>query len=370
MRDRKKVLLPVGMLSPVGDELLCEHADLIYCVDDEQLSAIRANPLAVMLGEHTPRVDARTLAAQQRFEDNLPHVHGVYAWGLNAEIEIDANMLERAPRLEVIGVVGSGADHIDLQAASERGVLVVNAAGAGNHIVAEHVVGLMLALTRGIALADRLLHEQKRYHAKGVLRPEGFGLLRGKTLGIVGFGFVGRDLAQMCRTAFNMSVVAYDPFFDPVEAARQGVTLLDSVEELCAVSDFVSVHVPLSERTRTLIGESELGAMKATAYLINSSRGPTVDADALLRALREHRIAGAGLDVFDPEPLPDGHPLFDLDNVVLTPHTGGSSHELPELLSAATAREMVRALQGARPWHVVNRDVLSRDVAPAGATLP
>lgn len=374
MSERKKVLLPVGMLSPVGDELLREHADVVYCVDDEALGALRADPLATMLGEHAPREDDASAAARRRFDDALADVHGIYAWGLEAEIHIDADVMDRAPLLEVIGVVGSGADHVDSAAATERGVVIVNAAGAGNHIVAEHVIGLMLALTRGIALADRLLHEQKRFHAEGALRPEGFGLLDRATLGIVGFGFVGRDLARKCRAAFDMEVVAYDPFFDPVEAQRQGVTLVDSVRELCATSDFVSVHVPLGARTRGIVGEAELAAMKPTAYLINSSRGGTVDPDALLAALQQRRIAGAGLDVFEPEPLPDGHPLFELDNVVLTPHTGGTTNDLPELLSAATAQEMLRVLRGATPWHVVNRDVLpayaERVSAAAAATRP
>jgi phosphoglycerate dehydrogenase-like enzyme len=187
-----------------------------------------------------------------------------------------------------------------------------------------------------------------------VMRGGAFSMLTGKTLGIVGYGFVGRTLAGMCRAAFNMKVLVFDPLFDPIEASRQGVEMIDDLGDLLGRCDFVSLNAPLNEHTRGMIGAAQLKLMKKSAYLINTGRGPIVDTDALVQALRERMIAGAGLDVTDPEPLPPGHPLFDLDNVILTPHLAGNAPETFRASAVTASGLALDVLRGKRPLHIVN----------------
>ena len=271
---------------------------------------------------------------------------------------VSADQVRAAPDLEVIGMPGSGWDMIDVDAATAAGVLVVNAAGAQHAAVAEHGIGLMLSLAKRIAYSDRIFHAERRFvgreHFMGDGWPGWAHELSGSTVGIVGFGFIGRDLARKCRLGFDMTVLTYDPFFDPDEALRMGVHPMGSLAELLPQCDYVTLHVPLTESTRHLFGEAELRAMKPTAYLVNLARGGIVDEDALIRALTEGWIAGAGLDVFAEEPGPDGHPLYGMENVVCTAHIGGWVLEAVPRLSAVMAREMLTVLRGERPWRVVN----------------
>jgi phosphoglycerate dehydrogenase-like enzyme len=275
--------------------------------------------------------------------------------------------LEAAPKLEVIAIPGSGTDMFDVATATERGIAVVNAAGAQDEAVAEHALGLMLALVKRIAVSDRWFHEEKRFPERsryiGDGWPRGFpSELDGKTIGIVGYGFAGQALARKCRLGFGMRVLAFDPYRDAVEASRQGTKLVPELRPMLAASDFVSLHVPLSDETRHLISQAELRSMKPTAYLINLSRGGTVDEKVLVQALRQGWIAGAGLDVFETEPPPDGHPLFDLENVVLTGHIGGWTRESLPRLARVALEGMIAVLRGERPERLVNPEVWSRVV--------
>jgi D-3-phosphoglycerate dehydrogenase / 2-oxoglutarate reductase len=277
---------------------------------------------------------------------------------------VTSDQIAAAPNLEVIGMPGSGWDMIDVDAATAAGVLVVNAAGAQHAAVAEHGIGLMLSLAKRIAYSDRIFHAERRFvgreHFMGDGWPGWAHELSGSTVGIVGFGFIGRDLARKCRLGFDMNVLMYDPFFDPDEAQRMGVRPMRSLGELLPQCDYVTLHVPLTASTRHLFGEAELRAMKPTAYLVNLARGGIVDEDALIRALTEGWIAGAGLDVFAEEPGPDGHPLYGMDNVVCTAHIGGWVVEAVPRLSAVMAREMLTVLRGERPWRVVNPEARER----------
>ena len=272
--------------------------------------------------------------------------------------------LDAAPRLEVIGIPGSGADHIDVAAATDRGVLVVNAAGGQATAVAEHAIGLMLGLAKRIAFSDRIFHTEGRFvgrdHFTGAGWPGWPHEIGGSTIGIVGFGAIGRDLARKCRLGFDMRVLAYDPYCEPAEMVAAGVEPVGSLAALLPECDWVSLHVPLGDETRGLVGEVELRAMRPTAALVNLARGGVVDEDALLRALTEGWIAGAGLDVFAEEPGPDGHPLYGLDNVVCTAHLGGWVEEAVPRLATIMAGEMLTALRGERPGRLVNPAALDR----------
>jgi D-3-phosphoglycerate dehydrogenase len=365
IEPRKALLLPLGMMDPSVDSLLGEEVDLLYCFDDEDRRELLSET------PNTERVAEAREQLHQRLEMLLPEAHGLYAMGVLEALHVTAQMMDQGPKLEVIGGPGSGTEFVDADAATERGIAVVNAAGSGYIPVSEHVLGLMLSLSRGIIGSDRFLRRERRW-PNSLAEPRtggpldvGEDVLDGKTIGILGLGFIGREIAFKCRAAFNMRVLGFDPFFDPIEAERQGITMKATLIEMIPECDFVSVNLPLNPRTRHIIGATELHAMKPAAYLINTSRGPTVDQEALLEALRENRIAGAGLDVFDPEPLPDNHPLFVLENVVLTPHTAGRTVGILNRLSRATATEMLVVLKGERPWHLVNPEVLPR-LAQAG----
>ncbi len=360
MTVRKKVLIPTFLLHPDADALLQDADDIevIYGLDDAER--------AIGLGG-TDRFAQRDAAVKASLDQYLGEVHALHAIGPGGHLPVTAEMLGRAALLEVVFISAAGTDKIDVAAATDLGILVINAVGANAPAVAEHAVGLMLALCRRIADTDRLAHETKKVDALRVMQtPPRLSLLSGKTLTIVGFGFIGRTIAQICRQGFGMQVVAFDPFFDSIEAERLGVTIVDDLHEALAVGDYVSINTPFNADTAALIGAKELGIMKDTAFLVNTARGGVVDPDALLAALRERTIAGAALDVTEPEPLPPGHPLFDLDNVILTPHLGGNAAEVFRASSVTPVKLLLEALRGQRPRHSINPSAWSRHVERFG----
>ena len=253
--------------------------------------------------------------------------------------KVTRRVIEAAPKLKVIGRAGVGLDNIDLEAAKERGIKVVNSPGASSRSVAELAVALMFAVARKIAFADRKMRE-------GVwAKKQCMGMeLEGKTLGIVGFGRIGYSIAKIAR-ALGMNVLLYDPYPNEERAREVGGKFVP-LEELLKESDVVTLHVPLVEQTYHLINEERLRLMKPTAILINAARGAVVDTNALVKALQEGWIAGAGLDVFEEEPLPKDHPLTKLDNVVLTPHIGASTVEAQMRAGVQVAEQIVEILKG------------------------
>ena len=258
---------------------------------------------------------------------------------VRSRTKVDAEVLSRAARLKVIGRAGVGVDNIDVEEAERRGIKVLRTPEGPSVSVAELTVALMLCLARMIPYADRAMKEGR--WVKGEL----MGVeLRGKKLGIVGFGRIGYEVAKRAK-AFEMEVLVYDVVLDKLmdrvrEVGARGL----SFEELLRESDFVSIHVPLTPQTRHMIGEEELKAMKPTAYLINTSRGSVVDEEALLRALKEGWIAGAALDVYEVEP-PTNMELIRLPNVVCTPHIGAQTVEAQRRNSVLVANKLLNALK-------------------------
>lgn len=348
MAQPKKVLIPTFLLHPDADALLADAPDVevVYALDETE----RAIGIAGI-----GRAAQREAAVAAALERHLPDIHALHAIGPLGHLPVTAEMFARAEHLEVVFISAAGTDKIDVPAATRHGVVVVNGVGANAPAVAEQAVGLMLALCRRIADTDRHAHADKHVDPLRVMQsPPPLSLLQGKTLLVVGYGFIGRTITQICRDGFGMRVLAFDPYFDPIEAERQGVTMVENLAEGLAAADVVSLNTPLSVETSALIGSKELAAMKPSAYLVNTARGPVVDTDALVEALAGGVIAGAGLDVTDPEPLPDGHPLFDLDNVVLTPHVGGNAPEVFRASSMTPVRLTLEALRGRRPRHMIN----------------
>ena len=271
-------------------------------------------------------------------------------------IEADFAMEETfaaAPDLRLVGVCrGRVGAHVDLGAASEHGVLVLNTPGRNAVAVAELTLALLLALARRVLEATHLVRSGAWKSALCAVRWGG-SELAGKTVGLIGLGAVGREVARRL-SAFDVQVKAYDPYV--VHSPLSNVSLV-SLGELLESSDFVSIHCALSPETRGLVGAEELVLMKSTAFLVNTARGAIVDEAALLDALRSGSIAGAALDVFDLEPLPARHPLLHLDNVILTPHIGGAPDDVVRRHSWMLTDDILRWHRGERPVHMLNPDV-------------
>lgn len=269
---------------------------------------------------------------------------------------LDSRAMDVAHELRVIGNHGVGLDPVDVPHATALGIPVVNTPYTNASSVAELAVSLMLAVLKRLPQADQATRKGNfdfKYHSD--LRE-----LSGKTVGIVGFGTIGRATATMLR-AFNVNLLVYtrsDP--DKEIMAHLSAKRCHSLLELAKASDIVSLHLPHTETTTGLIGESFLGHMKPTAVLINTSRGAVVKEVDLLEALTWRRIAGAGLDVYATETMPAGYPLLELDNVLLTPHIGGSTHEALERTAIGVAKQVIDVLNGIRPVHLVNDDVWGR----------
>jgi D-3-phosphoglycerate dehydrogenase / 2-oxoglutarate reductase len=348
MAERKTVFVPSTFLHPDGAAVFAGAPDIevIYALTEQDRQDMRRSP------ELRRQLQAK---AQAAIDEALPRTHALFALGLTGHLRVTAEMMDRGKSLEVIFISAAGTDQIDIGAATQRGIVVVNAPNGNANSVAEHAIGLMLALCRRIADRDRAMHRDKKMDMMAVMqRGPALSNLGGKTLGIVGYGFVGRTLADKCQRAFGMKVMTYDPYFDPIEAERQGITFVEDLNELLGACDFVSLNTPLIEQTRGMIGKPQFAAMKKSAFIINTGRGPIIKTDALVQALRDGVIAGAGLDVTDPEPLPDGHPLFDFENVVITPHLGGNSPETFRPCAVIASRLALDVLRGKRPSHMIN----------------
>ncbi|MGE5619487.1 MAG: phosphoglycerate dehydrogenase [Sphingomonadaceae bacterium] len=259
-------------------------------------------------------------------------------------------VMDAAPQLKVISRTGVGYDAIDVPAATKRGIVVCNTPGVNRHAVAEYTFALILACSRHL---EKNLAEVRK---GGWARFEGIDLA-GRTLGIVGMGTIGREVAQRAR-AFEMRILAHDIYHDIQFAEEHQVTYVP-LEQLLRESDFVTLHCFLNDRSRHLMNAERLAMMKPTAYLINTSRGGVVDSQALYQALKERRIAGAALDVFEEEPLGES-PLRELDNLCMSPHAAGVSSDARALSGMTAAENAIRVLKGERPIHTVNPEAWDR----------
>ena len=264
-------------------------------------------------------------------------------------------VFEEANSLKLVGICRDTTSHVDVESATEHGVLVVNTPGRNAQAVAEHTLGLMLALARRTHTAHRYVAEGGWNNpAEPYISMRGIELA-GRTLGIIGLGAIGSRLARL-GCAIGMKIIAYDPY---VKSAAEGIRLTD-LDEVMHKSDFVSVHVPPVPKTLGMIDAQLIGRMKPQAYLINTTGTSLVDMGALTEALRTHRIGGAAFDVFDTHPLAPNSPLLALDNVLLTPHIGGATDETIERHSEAMADDVLRFVDGKRPRNLVNPEAWER----------
>ncbi len=278
---------------------------------------------------------------------------------INQYAFLTRRVLERLPKCKVIARYGVGVDSIDLQAATDFGIIVANVPDYCIEEVASHTVALILTLMRKTAFFDRKVKSNQWDFRLGMPIQR----MSGKTLGLIGSGKIGLEVAKMI-SSFGVRVIAFDPF---LPKAPEGIQLKD-FDAVLRESDILSIHCPLNDSTRHLIGENELKRMEKRPLLINTSRGPIIDERALIRALQEGWITGAGLDVLEREPPEPNHPLLTMENVILSPHVGFYSEESIRELKRRTAQNVASVLRGQWPRSVVNQEVRGKtraSLAPA-----
>jgi D-3-phosphoglycerate dehydrogenase / 2-oxoglutarate reductase len=285
-------------------------------------------------------------------EETLAALPGAHAMIIRSGTKADAELLAAAPDLKMIARAGVGVDNVDLPTATANGVVVMNTPGGNTIATAEHTFSLMLALARHVPAAYMSMREG-RWDRKLYQGTE----LRGKTLGIVGFGRVGRAVAARAL-AFQMNVVEYDPFVDAADAADLGVTSV-TLDELYAQSDFITLHTVITDETRGMINAESIAKMKKGIRIINAARGPLINDVDLAAALNDGVVAGAALDVYSTEPPPADHPLIGNANVVHTPHLAASTDDAQVAVAVEAAEKVIAGLKGGTFSNVVNPDVLS-----------
>ncbi|MGQ9646902.1 MAG: hydroxyacid dehydrogenase [Thermodesulfobacteriota bacterium] len=306
-------------------------------------------------GKALLREKAEILFAHSFEEDSLvKQVKDVDGIIIRANGKVSRRLMESAPKLKVVGRHGVGVESVDLDAATEKGIWVVNTPDANDLSVAEHFFGLALMLSKMLRKADIALREGRfevRYQYIG-------NELHGKTLGILGFGRIGRSVGRIAHKGFDMKILYYDTLrYEETEKELEAKKV--SLEEVLSQSDYISINLPMLPETKGLLGEREFGLMKPSAYIINLARGPIWDERALYAVLKKGKIAGAGSDVYAAEPAQKGHPLFELDNFVGTPHMAAHTEEALRRMSLV-AEDVIRVLEGKVPIHSVNQPRLGK----------
>jgi D-3-phosphoglycerate dehydrogenase len=299
-----------------------------------------------------------TIAPNLKSETIAPLMKEADGVILRTGLEITRDMVAEADKLLVVARTGAGLDNVDLDAATKKGIIVTSNLSVNAISVVEHVIAMMLALSKKLFLLDKAVRNGNfavRY--QNLARD-----VNGKTLGLVGYGRIGSKLGNFCHETFGMQVIVFDPYVSGEAKKKSGkVITFVGLEELITMSDIISIHVPLTGQTHHLLGTSELSRMKPDAILINTSRGAVVDEAALVETLANQRIAGAALDVFTEEPVSPDNPLLKLENVILTPHTAALTQECVIRMAKEAARCVLDVFNGREPPNVANREVLAND---------
>jgi D-3-phosphoglycerate dehydrogenase len=288
------------------------------------------------------QVDVDTELTPEQLKEKIK---GYDALIVRSKTKVTKDIIDASNKLKVIGRAGVGVDNIDVPSATKKGIVVMNAPAGNTISAAEHAFALMFALSKNIHYAHPMLKNKK--WEKKLLGVE----LYGKTIGIIGLGRVGSHMAKMCK-GIGMEVIGYDPLITKEKAKNLGIKLV-SLDELLKTADYISLHVPRTPETKNLIGEEALSKMKKNVRIINCARGGIVDESALYRTLKDGKIAGAALDVFEHEPLVDS-PLLELDNVVVTPHLGASTQEAQLNVAVEIANVVALALKEGKFENAIN----------------
>lgn len=272
---------------------------------------------------------------------------------LTMKLQGYAPLLNRCPNLLVLSTNGAGFDTVSLADATEAGVAVVNQAGGNKEGVAEHVMAMMLALSKRIMLSDHAMRSGAAYERRDFMGDD----VQGRTIGIIGIGHVGSRVAELCRGLFRMRVLAYDPYQSVEEVSARGAEKVASLKDLLRRADYVSVNCPHTAETRFMLGSAQFAQMQPHAYFITTARGGIHDEAALATALAAKQIAGAGLDVWEDEPPPADHPLLQFDNVLVSPHTAGITRQSRHNIARIAAEQMLDILDGKKPPRLLNPEV-------------
>lgn len=289
------------------------------------------------------------------YEELMELLPSIDALLLCAGFAVGPREMEHAPRLRIVGRHGVGLDNVDVEAATARGLPVVYTPYGPTESTAEHAFMLILSTARHLPLLDSAT---RRGDFDIRNRPQSMGIeLRGKTLGVVGFGRIGRRLAQMCQAALEMPVYVYDPYLDPASVTEWGATPIENLIELARQVDVLSLHIPATAETYHLVNREVIQALRPSAILVNAARGAVVDEAALTEALQAGHIHGAGVDVYSPEPPAPDNPLFQLDRVVLTPHVASKTSEARMLMGMTVVEDIVSVLKGHKPQYLANPEV-------------
>ena len=271
---------------------------------------------------------------------------------LNPKYYAEAPFLARMPNLLVVSTTGAGYDTVNLKACTEAGVLAVNQSGGNREAVAEHVVAMMISLSKRITQQDRVMRREANMDRNAYMGEDVYG----KSIGIIGLGNTGGRVAEFCGGLFAMRVLAYDPYLSAEQIRAKGAEKV-GLDELLRSVDFVSVNCPLTDETRGMIGARQYALMQPHAYFITTARGFIHDEEALAEALRAKKIAGAGLDVWAKEPPSPDHPLLQFDNVVASPHAAGATKQARINLAALAAEQIIGIFDGKRPPRILNPEV-------------
>ncbi len=306
-------------------------ADGGFAIEKRQLAEPLADNLAALAEAHVYSISSA--------KDELPRP----LWG-------EADLFKRCPNLLLLSTYGAGYDVCDLGDATAAGVAVVNQAGGNLEGVAEHALAMMLTVAKRLIVADRKVRRGEVTDRDVFKGTE----LKGKTVGIIGLGHVGGRLAALCKGLFECEVVAYDPYLSADQIAAKGAVKVDSLQDLAARSDFVSLNCPLTPETRGMVDASVFGAMRDGAIYVATARGYIHDEAALAQALQSGKLVGAGIDVWDIEPPPLDHPLLAMDNVILSPHTAGITVESRRNIAKIAAEQLIEIRDGKKPPRLLN----------------
>ncbi|HQT77638.1 MAG: 3-phosphoglycerate dehydrogenase [Rhodospirillales bacterium 20-64-7] len=264
-----------------------------------------------------------------------------------------APLFAKCPNLLLLSTSGAGFDTLSLADATAAGVAVVNQAGGNKEGVAEHVMAMMLALSKRIVAADHAMRAGTTYERRDFMGDD----IQGRTIGIIGLGHVGSRVAELCRGLFQMRVLAYDPYLTAQQIESKGAEKTDTLEALLRQSDYVSVNCPHTTETRFMMGAAQFSQMQPHAFFITTARGGIHDETALAAALTAKQLAGAGLDVWEEEPPPSDHPLLKFDNVVASPHNAGVTRQSRHNIARIAAEQLLDALDGKKPPRLLNPEV-------------
>lgn len=317
----KKLVYVGGWVDPIGEEMLKDDPDI-------ELGRLEQG------------------ATSEDLTSALATANGFL---LSGGLPVNAELIAKCPELLAVGSRVAGFEAANVEDCTAAGVLVVNQGGIGNEPVVEHVIAAMISISKKIPQVARAFREG-RERKRGEFIGDN---VQYRTMGVIGAGNIGARVADICKNAFQMRVLIHDSFMSKEDIEKLGGEAC-TLDELLAESDYITLHVPLSDKTRGMIGKREFGLMKPTAYFINTSRGPNIDEKALTIALQEGAIAGAALDVWDPEPPAPDNPLLAMDNVLATPHHSGPTNQAHAAMSESAALQWQAIFRGERPPRLAN----------------